>query len=99
MSLFRVKDLEKVYFGEVEDTHVLHSLNFEIKSGEFVSIMGPSGSGKSSLLNIIGALQSPTNGDIFINNQQINKMNDRELTEIRKKYIRYTTIHFIYINL
>lgn len=68
---------------------MLFDINLSINEGEFCSVIGPSGSGKSSLLNIIGALQRPTDGEVFINNKQINDMNDKQLTEIRKKYIGF----------
>lgn len=87
-SLINLENVNKIY-GEKVQTQVLFDLNLSINEGEFCSVIGPSGSGKSSLLNIIGALQRPTNGNVFIHNNQINKMNDKQLTEIRKKYIGF----------
>lgn len=87
-NLIRIESINKIY-GEKLKTQVLFDINLLINEGEFCSIIGPSGSGKSSLLNIIGALQRPTNGNIFIENNQIDKMNDKLLTEIRKKYIGF----------
>lgn len=87
-NLIRLDNVNKIY-GEKVQTQVLFDINLSINEGEFCSVIGPSGSGKSSLLNIIGALQRPTNGDVFINNEQINDMNDKQLTEIRKNYIGF----------
>ena len=71
MALFEVKNLEKTYYGEVTNTHVLKGLDFTIDSGEYVSIMGPSGSGKSTLLHILGFLDGHTGGEYFFN-QKLN---------------------------
>ena len=57
-----IKNLKKIYKTEEVETTAIHNLNLEIQRGEFVSIMGTSGSGKSSLLNIIGLLDSPNEG-------------------------------------
>jgi len=68
---------------------VLKDISFTIKDGEFVAIMGPSGSGKSTLMNILGALDIPTSGEYLFNTQNVSKLSDDELAEIRKNEIGF----------
>jgi putative ABC transport system ATP-binding protein len=63
----------------------LKGINLKIEKGDFVSILGPSGSGKSTLLNLLGALDQPTSGQLLIQNIDLSKLNDNQLTEIRSK--------------
>ena len=77
--------------GQLE---VLKDINFEIKQGEFVAITGPSGSGKSTLMHILGALDRPTQGRYFLNNQDIQKLDDDELAEIRSQKIGFVFQQF-----
>lgn len=67
----------------------LDGVSFEVKRGEFVSIVGPSGSGKSTLLNVIGALDRPTSGKVFINGQDIFKFDDARLSDVRSRLIGF----------
>ncbi len=67
----------------------LRGINFQVKKGEFVVIMGPSGSGKSTLLNMIGGLDNPTSGKVYINGQDISKMSDASLTDLRAREIGF----------
>jgi putative ABC transport system ATP-binding protein len=67
----------------------LDGISFEVRKGEFVSIVGPSGSGKSTLLNIIGALDRPTSGRVFINGQDIFLLDDTGLSGIRSRLIGF----------
>ena len=67
----------------------LDGVSFEVKRGEFVSIVGPSGSGKSTLLNVIGALDRPTSGKVFINGQNIFMFDDARLSDVRSRLIGF----------
>ena len=67
--LIQIKDIKKEYSNDEVVTEILHGLSFEIKKGEFVSIMGPSGSGKSTLMHILGLLDRPTTGTYFFVSQ------------------------------
>lgn len=67
----------------------LQGIDLQIKKREFLVIMGPSGSGKSTLLNMIGGLDNPTSGQVFINGQDISKMSDSSLTELRAREIGF----------
>ena len=78
------KDVKKVYkMGEVE-IEALSGVNFSIKKGEFVVIAGASGAGKSTILNILGGMDTPTSGEIFVDNSEISKYSQKELTTYRR---------------
>jgi putative ABC transport system ATP-binding protein len=67
----------------------LDGVSFEVRRGEFVSIVGPSGSGKSTLLNVIGALERPTSGKVFINGEDIFLLDDARLSDVRSRLIGF----------
>ena len=79
------KDLIKEYNDEAGQTQALAGVSFEIKQGEFVSIMGPSGSGKSTLLHILSFMDRPTGGIYNFNDHNINNLSDIELARIRNR--------------
>lgn len=88
-SLIQVSHLYKTYAtGDLANT-VLDDINISIKKGEFVAIMGPSGSGKSTLMHILGALDLPTKGTYLLEGQDVGKLNDDQLAEIRNKKIGF----------
>lgn len=85
MATIEVKNLSKVYgSGEIKVT-ALDSINLTIEQGQFVAVMGPSGCGKSTLLHLIGGLDRPTDGSVFIEGSDIAKMSDNTLTELRRR--------------
>ena len=85
----RIEELNKIYkIGNIV-VPALNGVDLEIKSGEFVSIMGPSGSGKSTLMNIIGALDIPTSGKYFLDKVDVGKLNDNELAIIRNEKVGF----------
>mgnify|MGYP006420257301 FL=1 len=71
------------------ETSVLDNLNFEIKPGEKLAIIGQSGCGKSTLLNLIAGLDKPSEGDVFINNSNIAKLNEKERTMLRSNNLGF----------
>lgn len=87
--MIAVKNLIKNYVNGDVETPVLKDVSFEIKQGEFVAIMGPSGSGKSTLMHILGCLDTPTSGEYFLDGQDVSKLSDDELAEIRKNKIGF----------
>ena len=89
MTLIAVKNLTKVYKTEAVETPVLHGLSFEIKKGEFVSIMGPSGSGKSTLMHILGFLDTLTTGKYIFDKKDVSKLSDDELAEMRSRKVGF----------
>jgi putative ABC transport system ATP-binding protein len=75
--------LKKVYkMGEME-VHALRGVSVQIRRGETLAIMGPSGSGKSTLMNILGCLDRPTEGDYLLDGENVARMNDNQLAEVR----------------
>lgn len=81
-----------------ESLHVLKGLNLEIKEGEFVSIMGSSGSGKSTLLNIVGLLDEHDSGEYYLNNQKIEKLDEKKAAILRNKFLGFIFQSFNLIN-
>lgn len=87
--LMKIENISKDYvMGEVT-VNALCGASFEIYEGEFIAILGPSGSGKSTLLNIIGGMDLPTEGRLFLGNEEINKYNDRKLTAYRRDKVGF----------
>lgn len=86
--------VKKFYIGMPNELEILHGLNFKINEGEFTSIVGPSGSGKSTLMNIIGALDRPTDGIYMLNGIDVAQLNDSELSTIRNKEIGFVFQNF-----
>ena len=84
MSVLQLKNINKIY-GEKIKTQVLFDINLDIEEGEFVSIIGQSGSGKSTMLNILGTLDKPTSGEIYINGKRTDKMKKNELSKVRNR--------------
>jgi putative ABC transport system ATP-binding protein len=72
-----------------EEIHALRGVSLQIERGEYVAIMGPSGSVKSTLMNLIGCLDTPTKGGYLLNNKQVSQMNDNELARIRNEEIGF----------
>ncbi|HEX5646147.1 MAG TPA: ABC transporter ATP-binding protein [Nitrospira sp.] len=92
--LIRCEDLWKIYrLGDVE-VHALRGLNLSIEQGEFVAIMGASGSGKSSLMNILGCLDQPTKGRYWLNDVDVAALRSDALAEIRNKQIGFVFQNF-----
>ena len=85
MSLILCENLDKTYFGDGVATSALQSVSFSIKAGEFVAIMGPSGSGKSSLLQILGFLDRHTGGVYRFDGKTIDDYGAAELAKVRNE--------------
>jgi putative ABC transport system ATP-binding protein len=85
MPLIEVRDLRKTYKNGALDVPVLMGINLEIHHGEFVAIMGPSGSGKSTFMNILGCLDRPTSGQYLLEGEDVARLNDNRLAEIRNQ--------------
>ncbi len=87
--MIKTRNLKKIYTTEEVETSALDNINFEVKPGEFVSIMGPSGCGKSTLLNVIGMLDNPSYGQYFFLDQEISKYTERQRANLRKHNIGF----------
>ncbi len=85
-----MKNIVKRYFiGKPNELEVLHGIDLTVREGEFVSIVGQSGSGKSTLMNVIGALDRPTEGEYFLNGVDMFRADDEDLSAIRCKEIGF----------
>ncbi|MDO8610883.1 MAG: ABC transporter ATP-binding protein [bacterium] len=89
MKIIQVTKLSKIYKTEAMETIALDNVSFNIEKGQFVAIMGPSGSGKSTLMHILGALDKPTLGKYILDGQNVEKLTDDELADIRNKKIGF----------
>lgn len=87
--MIECKNIKKVYVNGDMKTEALKGVTFSIEDGEFVAIMGPSGSGKSTLMHILGALDTPTSGTYFLDNEDVSKLSDDELADIRGRKIGF----------
>jgi putative ABC transport system ATP-binding protein len=92
--MIKLKNLTKVYRTDEVESTALNEVSFEIKQGEFVSIMGPSGCGKSTLLNILGMLDKPESGSYEFQGTEISKLNEKGRSGIRKKNIGFIFQNF-----
>ena len=88
-KIIQVNNLTKVYKTSVIETLALDNISFNIEKGEFVAIMGPSGSGKSTLMHILGALDLPTSGTYLLDGENVERLTDDELSEIRNRKIGF----------
>src|SRR4029078_1798287 len=89
MALIETVDLWKTYVMGEEEIHALRGVSIRIERGEYVAIMGPSGSSKSTLMTRIGCLDTPTKGSDLLNEKQVSQMNDNELARIRNEEIGF----------
>lgn len=88
-TMINFKNVNKQY-GEGESLLLAaNNVNFQIEEGEFVVILGQSGAGKSTVLNILGGIDSPSSGQVIIDNHDITKFNDNELTDFRAENIGF----------
>ncbi len=87
--MIKTKDMMKIYMTEEVETTALNKVNFEVKEGEFVSIMGPSGCGKSTLLNILGLLDNPSDGEYHFLDQEVSRYSERQRANLRKSNIGF----------
>ena len=87
MEILKVENLSKVYGTGASKVVALDNVSFTVEKGEFVSIVGASGSGKSTLLHLIGGVDRPTSGKVFINDEDIYKLNNDDLAIFRRRQI------------
>ena len=87
--MIRIEHLSKVFRTEEVETTALNDVSLHVKQGEFVAIMGPSGCGKATLLNIIGLLDNPTSGNYYFNGQEVGHLKEKQRTQVRKGNIGF----------
>ena len=89
MSVIEVKNVNRSFQNGKEIAHVLKDINLSVEQGEFVSIMGPSGGGKSTLLYLLGGLDMPSSGTVKINDIDLSKLKDKELCKLRNEEVGF----------
>ncbi len=89
MAILQAKQIAKTYGNKQTEQEVLKDIDLSIEAGEFVAIMGPSGSGKTTLLNVLSSIDYLTHGSIILDGQQLEKLSNKALSEIRKKDIGF----------
>ena len=89
MSILQTIDLRKYYGTEPNITKALDGVNFSVEEGEFVAVVGTSGSGKSTMLHMMGGLDTPTSGRVIVRGEELAKKNDEELTIFRRRNIGF----------
>lgn len=92
--ILQLENIHKSYFLGKQALPVLKGISLDIFKNEYVALMGPSGSGKSTLMNILGCLDSPTNGKYILNGQDVSRMADDDLAEVRNKEIGFVFQQF-----
>ncbi len=88
-SIIEFKDINRFFQVGTETVKALREVSLQINENEFVAIMGPSGSGKSTMMNILGCLDTPTSGTYNLNYQDVSKMTDNELADVRNREIGF----------
>jgi len=93
-DIIQLQGIRKNYYLGKQVIEVLKGISLTIQKGEYVALMGPSGSGKSTLMNILGCLDTPTSGNYILNGQDVSKMIDNQLAEVRNKEIGFVFQQF-----
>jgi putative ABC transport system ATP-binding protein len=93
-SIIHLEDIRKHYIMGKQQLQVLRGISLDISKNEYVALMGPSGSGKSTLMNILGCLDTPTAGKYVLNGQDVSKMEDNALADVRNKEIGFVFQQF-----
>tara|TARA_Y100000310_G_scaffold333614_1_gene411523 strand:+ start:286 stop:1008 length:723 start_codon:yes stop_codon:yes gene_type:complete len=96
--IIRLRNVAKHYHMGDETVKALDGINIDVYDGEFIAIVGPSGSGKSTAMNLVGALDFSTKGDIYLDNINIEKLEESELAQIRGRRIGFVFQTFNLIN-
>jgi len=93
-GIIHLENICKSYYLGKQELQVLKGINIDILKNEYVALMGPSGSGKSTLMNILGCLDTPTKGRYILNGQDVSRMIDNDLAEVRNKEIGFVFQQF-----
>jgi putative ABC transport system ATP-binding protein len=93
-GIIHLENITKNYYLGKQVIEVLKGISLDISKNEYVALMGPSGSGKSTLMNILGCLDTPTSGNYILNGQDVSRMHDNDLAEVRNKEIGFVFQQF-----
>ena len=93
-SIIHLENIRKSYFMGKQALPVLKGISLDIQKNEYVALMGPSGSGKSTLMNILGCLDTPSAGNYILNGQDVSRMSDDDLAEVRNNEIGFVFQQF-----
>ena len=93
-AIIHLEDISKSYYLGKQELQVLKGITLDILKNEYVALMGPSGSGTSTLMNILGCLDSPSGGKYLLNGKDVSRMHDNELAEVRNKEIGFVFQQF-----
>ena len=93
-AMIHLQDITKNYYLGKQVIEVLKGITLDILKNEYVALMGPSGSGKSTLMNILGCLDTPTTGNYVLNGNDVSRMSDNDLAEVRNKEIGFVFQQF-----
>ena len=97
-KLISLKNICRSYRNGEQELQVLKNINLEISEGEFVAIMGPSGSGKSTLMNTIGMLDTPTSGEYYLEGQEVARLGEKQLAQVRNQQIGFVFQQFFLLS-
>ena len=98
-TVLQAKNMTKIYgMGSKQPFTALENIDLEIKTGEFIVVMGPSGSGKSTLVNNISTIDIPTNGSLYILNQEVKQMSENQLGKFRYQYLGFIFQNYNLLN-
>ena len=97
-KLIDLRNINKTYRNGDQELKVLKNINLTVEEGEFVAIMGPSGSGQSTLMNIIGMLDRPTTGEYFLGNEDVANLGDKKLAKVRNNQIGFVFQQFFLLS-
>lgn len=89
MEVAKVENVSRVYKIGTVETYALRGVNLTIENGEFTALIGPSGSGKTTLLQLIGCLDQPTSGSVWVNGNDVTRLNRNQRADIRKGHIGF----------
>ena len=88
-ALIRLSGVGKVYLTEQVETHALRGIDLEVREGEYVAIAGPSGGGKTTLLSVLGLLESPTDGEYFLAGESVTSLSAEDRADVRNRRIGF----------
>lgn len=88
-TILQLKDLKKSFREKKTELKIIDNLNLEVTEGDFIAVLGKSGSGKSTFLNLIGILDKPDSGEIFIENKNVNELKEEERDLLRNRFLGF----------